>query len=312
MSNNVGLGLSFATVATVGVVTAGVGTLAWATVPAVGVWLIAILRRDVLTSLTDFDEDDDLGVRQLLSWGEDGWVGMSTLLLVFMPLVALTIAGLTVLGLWVVQRVLQARKKRQMGPCLHCEAQILPSAPSCFSCQRPVAQPMTVGFFGQATTTPIADLTEHHLQLLSKKRCLVCATRLPKKTLRQTCSVCSSEMLPSRAWADRYLAHVQSKLSRTLMVCLGLSLVPFLGLIPGIIYYRLSLVSSLRRYVPPATGCLTRWVIRLANLLLLAFQWIPLLGALTLPAMCYMNYAIYRKVLVQQTITHFPMEESRD
>ncbi len=299
--NNVSLAASFVTVATIATVQAhqaGFGGALWALIPAAGVSVIASLRRRVLSFLTELDEDDDLGLRKLISWAEDGWVAVGTLLVVFLPLIALAVAGLTVAGLWFVQFVLERRAERQKVPCSQCGERIFPSAPACFACRTAVARPMAVGALGQPTAKPVGDLDEHRLRLLSKKRCLMCASRLRHKRLRQNCETCGSEMLPSSAWADHYLAYVDGKLPRTLMVCAGLSLVPIVGLVPGIIYYRLGLVSSLRVYLPPTTGCLTRWLVRMANLLLLALQWIPLLGAITLPAMCYLNYRIYRNALL--------------
>lgn len=86
---------------------------------------------------------------------------------------------------------------------------------------------------------------------------------------------------------------------------------------PGIIYYRLSLIASVRRYLPRHVGCLTRWGVRLLNLSLITLQPIPGLGALTLPAMCISNFYIYQAVLlgeakklksVNQTMSTAPPE----
>ncbi|MEM9596596.1 MAG: hypothetical protein AAGD06_20175 [Acidobacteriota bacterium] len=276
---------------------AGFGELLWTALPAAGVWLMATWRRDILGFLSELDEDDDLGLRSVISWAEDGAVAAGTLVAIFLPALALTVAGLTAAGLWLAQFIIHRREARQRVPCPQCGERILPTATVCHACRTPVAAPVAAGLFGQPTDRPVQDLHQHRLHLLSKKRCFVCASRLRHKRLHQTCDTCGTEMLPSRAWADHYLAYVDAKLGHTLMVCAGLSLIPIFGLIPGIVYYRLSLVSSLRTYLPATTGCLTRWVIRAANLLLLALQWIPILGALTLPAMCYLNYRVYRSAL---------------
>lgn len=70
--NNVALAASVSLVAAEGLRQAGLGGALWTVVPAAGVWLIATLRRNVLSFLTDLDEDDDLGIRKLISWAEDG------------------------------------------------------------------------------------------------------------------------------------------------------------------------------------------------------------------------------------------------
>jgi hypothetical protein len=81
------------------------------------------------------------------------------------------------------------------------------------------------------------------------------------------------------------------------MVCLAcflLGLVPVLGVIPGVILYRLEIVAPFRRYIPAGRNFFLRWGIRLASLVLVAFQWVPLLGGLLLPALALLNYGAYR------------------
>ena len=51
-----------------------------------------------------------------------------------------------------------------------------------------------------------------------------------------------------------------------------------LGVIPGVIYYRLAIVAPFRRYIPPGRGFLLRWGVRLAVVVLVAFQWVPVAG----------------------------------
>ena len=78
------------------------------------------------------------------------------------------------------------------------------------------------------------------------------------------------------------------------VVCFLLGLIPVLGVIPGVIYYRLSIVAPFRRYIPPGRGFLLRWGVRLAVLALVAFQWVPVAGGLAVPAMALLNYLAYR------------------
>ena len=56
----------------------------------------------------------------------------------------------------------------------------------------------------------------------------------------------------------------------------------------------LAIISPFRWYIPLARGFFDRWGVRLAILELVAFQWIPLAGAFTLPAMALINYLAYR------------------
>ena len=73
-----------------------------------------------------------------------------------------------------------------------------------------------------------------------------------------------------------------------------LGLIPVLGVIPGVIAYRLALVAPFRRYLPTGRRLLLRWGLRLAMLILVAFQWVSVAGALALPVMALINYGAYR------------------
>ncbi len=61
------------------------------------------------------------------------------------------------------------------------------------------------------------------------------------------------------------------------------------------------MIGSLRGYVPRATGRLSRWLVRLVCLVLILLQPLPVVGALTLPLMCYANFAVYRAALQRQS-----------
>jgi hypothetical protein len=89
--------------------------------------------------------------------------------------------------------------------------------------------------------------------------------------------------------------------SLVLAVCFLLGLVPILGVIPGVIYYRLAIVAPFRRYIPHGRGLLLRWGLRLAIVVLVAFQWIPVAGGLAVPSMALINYVAYRSVYRTQT-----------
>ena len=95
---------------------------------------------------------------------------------------------------------------------------------------------------------------------------------------------------------DEYLARLNAKLPDTMVTCFVLGLVPFLGLIPGLVYYRTSLLSSMRYYLPRTTGCFFKWVVKIWNLCLIGMQPVPVIGAFTLPILCLTNYWIYRSV----------------
>lgn len=268
-------------------------------VMAVGVWVVAGLRNAVLNAIAELDEEDDLGLQGLVSWSENLLVVIGVLIFVILPTLSLVLAGLTVLGLFGIERYLAYREQRSKVPCSRCQAPMLLSAVSCHICGQPNPAPRAVGLFGQPTRTLASDIGSHRLHLTSRKRCHVCASRLPQRSLHQACPTCGTWTFADPAHLQTYLASLRRQLPRTLLICLGLSALPLVGLVPGIIYYRLTLINSLAGYIPRSTGCLTRWGVRLWNILLIGFQWVPLFGALVLPLMALSNFLIYQSVVLQ-------------
>jgi hypothetical protein len=76
-----------------------------------------------------------------------------------------------------------------------------------------------------------------------------------------------------------------------------------LGVIPGVIYYRLTIVAPFRRYIPAGRGFVLRWGIRLAVVVLVAFQWVPVAGGLAVPLMTLISYAAYRTAFRKLALT---------
>ena len=146
----------------------------------------------------------------------------------------------------------------------------------------------------------VEDLDDHRLRLVANKRCPSCASRLVEKRVGQCCPQCATAVFADSAALHGYLASLGSRLPKTLAICLGLSSIPLVGLIPGILYYRVSLISSLRHYVPGAAGFGVRWLVRMLNLFLLLPQVVPVVGAVTLPLMCWLNFRVFSAAVRRQ------------
>ena len=262
-----------------------------------GVWGLALLRRGTLRILEEFDEDDDLGIQGLIAWAEDLGVAGGVLLAILLPLVALALFALTVLALWLLRLFLRRMEERAKVPCAHCGAPIHPAAVACAKCGGDNASVCAAGLFGRPTGRPAPAPAEHALSLLAWRRCPRCATPLPKRCLRQPCPACGRAVFHDRAEMEGYLAAVRRRLPKVMTVCFVAGFVPFLGLVVGVVYYRLSVVAGLRRYVPMSVGCFTRWGVRLMNLVLVALQPVPILGAFTLPLMAWTNHAVWSKAM---------------
>ena len=93
---------------------------------------------------------------------------------------------------------------------------------------------------------------------------------------------------------DRYETDIAKRLPLVLGVGALLSAIPIIGLIPGVIYYRMALVAPFRRYLPWGKSFVAKWAIRLVLFLLIAVQWIPAVGIVTVPAMALISFFAYR------------------
>jgi hypothetical protein len=270
---------------------------AWAFVVGAAVWTVAGSRRKAVELVVEADEGDDLGLQSLLAWAENSWAVLGLLFRVVFPLAALVLSALATLGIWVVRRRAEAREERAKVPCAGCATPLRPHATRCHVCQRALDAPRAVGVFGQPKEAAASDPARHAFDLVARKRCPLCATRLPESAVRQSCATCGKVTFASRAEFERYLDVLAARLPRTLLVALGFGAIPLLGVVPGVVYYRLNLVAGLRGYLPPLRGCTTRWTVRVLHFLVIALQPIPLVGAVVLPFMCWSTYALYRRSL---------------
>lgn len=269
----------------------------WAVLIGAGTWLCATMRGAIHGFLIEIDEEDDLGLQGFLSWLED-LVGFAGVFFVFiMPVLSLVVLGATVAGLWLTRRYLQRREDRSKVPCERCGTPFAPCGPHCPSCRQPRTLVRAVGILGTIKPTLATDLNRHTQELRAQKRCPSCGERLTERRLNQQCEVCLTPLFTDRAQLDTYLAGIREQLPRVLMVLLAVGLVPLLGLVVGVVYYRVSVIASLRCYLPRSTGFFARWGLRFVNTIILCFQPVPLLGMFTLPLMCLSNYMVYRALL---------------
>ncbi len=258
-----------------------------------GTLALSRARGAILEPLATADEDDDLGVQRLLRWAGDLWGMLGTVALILLPLLAIGALGAAVLTLVLIERRVADRAGRLQVACASCGRPIHASAPTCPSCRATVAEPRGVGLLGLPKETP-ADLGSLPYDLVAAKRCPVCATRFDRREVIQRCRACDHAPLADPDFARAYVAAIDRRVPLACLVCGGLGLIPILGVIPGVIYYRLAIIAPYRRYIPPGQGLLLRWGVRLGVVALAATQWVPVAGGLALPAMGLISYAAYR------------------
>lgn len=272
----------------------------WSFAIGVVVWLAAALRNAVYGFLIEVDENDDLGLQSLLAWLEDIVSFLGVWLVIIAPVLALGMVALTLLGLYLLRRYLEYREEKTKVPCEHCGNPNSPCGLTCAACGAGRRLAQKVGVLGNVKGVLVTDPGAHQIELLARKRCSSCGERLMEKRVDQSCQGCGKPAFGNHVVFDQYLERLRARLPRTLAILFALSCIPLFGLIPGVIYYRLSLISSLRRYLPRSVGFFTRWVVRVVNICLLCLQPVPILGAVTLPLMCLTNYAVYQAALRRQ------------
>ena len=261
---------------------------------AVATFIVASLRAAVIELLTDVDDGDATGIGRLLSIGEDLWAAFGALFLILFPIVMLAVIGLAMLGLFALQRRAAAREEGAKFACPNCGRDLYKPALHCPHCGRANPRPTRLNWLGAATDEP-ADAAGQPVELLAKGRCPRCATRLPRRTAEPTCDACGTRPFGDGDLAARLDRHVSMKLPTTLIACGLLSAVPIVGLVPGVILYRLRLVAPYRRYIGRGRGALLRIGVKVAFVLLVAVQWVPVAGAATVPAMALLSWAAHRR-----------------
>ncbi len=272
----------------------------WGFISVANTYFTASIRSGIMELLYEADEDDSLGLRKIISWAEDAWAVIGFIWLILYPIVVLIILGILLGGAFLLKKYFHYKEERSKVACESCGAQNYPCGTECHSCHSPLPRPVTVGFFGQSKNDkPIENLETHKLRLTEKKRCPSCGTRMEDKDPHQTCRACGHELFKDPAFAKDYLAMVTSRLVPILLITLALSFIPFLGLVIGVIIYRVHLVAPFRRYIPLYRSFFLKWMIRIFFFILIAVQLIPGIGGVVVPLMALISYRSYRKSFVK-------------
>ncbi len=261
---------------------------------AAGVFFASTIRGYILETVFEADEDDDLGIQGLMSWGEDLWVVTGLVFLVLFPIVMLLLIGIATGLLVLARKYAEHREETSKVPCIKCNEMIYPSAVACPTCKTKAKAPCKIGFLGQSKLEPVTDLIAHRFSLVENKRCPVCATRFKRRAAQQPCTACGHKLMGNEQFAQKYVEHIHERVPQVFLVTFLLSLIPVIGLIPGVIYYRMALVAPFRRYIPLGQAILLKWLLRFMFFVSIAFQWVPLLGGLVVPMNAMLSYWLYR------------------
>ena len=160
-----------------------------------GVFTVSSKRRDLMALFMEADEDDEVGIQKLFSWGEDLWVLFGPWFLLLFPLLTVFLIGIGIALLYRARKRAEAREEQSKIPCAACDVPIFRSALACPSCDTETESPRAVGYLGQAKANRAADPDTHPYRLVEKKRCPVCATRFKKRKPRQACTACGHALM---------------------------------------------------------------------------------------------------------------------
>jgi hypothetical protein len=276
------------------------GFISWIMVlgMAGSVFAVAQIRSSLMTTIAEFDEDDDLGLQKYLSWLEDAFAAGGILAAFFFPVLMMALAVVGIFSLWGLQRFCEKREAAKRVPCPSCETPMHAAAACCPSCKADAPEPRRVNWIGVASKKPAKD--NHALRLESFRRCPRCAERLPRRTAPQDCPACGETVFATGDAIGEYDRAMRRRLPVALAITTGLSLLPVIGLIPAVIYSRLSMVAPYRRYVPRVQALWIRLGLRLLLVLAVAIQFVPIVGGLVLPASAWLSHRSFRRAFLAQ------------
>ena len=264
------------------------------------------MRNGFLSLISESDPDDDLGIRSFISWMEEFWASFGILFLLLYAPVMLVMIGLVMGVIYLIHRRAQKKQDQARVECSSCQTRIHPFATACSSCGAFHANPVKLGFFGGLSEETTRDIKEQELRLIELKRSPKSGERLEGRGVEIKGPTDGEAVFGDPERNRRYLNQVGGRLPVVLGLGTLLSLVPVIGLIIGVVYYRLRLVAPFRRYLTFSQGIVTKWLIRVLFLILMAFQWVPIAGGAVVPIMALINYSFYRsafkKALIKENL----------
>jgi len=257
-------------------------------------------REGLFGLLRDADSDDSTGVQGLLSWFDDLWAIFGVYFLMIFPVLVAMLVGMVYAALWGMGKYFERRAEKRRVPCPDCGEMIHACAPYCPKCGAKQPAPKAVGLFGGPLDVAADDLELHAVRLASKRRCPRCATKLPKKSVAQRCEADDWPVFGDAGFRERYLAEIDGRLGRVMLISFLWGLIPVVGLIVGVVYGRFALVGPYGRYLSLSQGCLARLFARALFLVFALVQaFVPVLGALTVPLLVFLGWQTTRRPFVQ-------------
>jgi len=253
----------------------------------------ATLRNGVLGIFTEADPDDTVKVRGFISWIEDFLAVFGLWYLAAAPVVAFVVIGGFFGVLYLLRKHHEGKLEEAKIPCSNCGERIHSFATSCHHCGTAIEMPNILGFLGGIKEEKAKSVVDQKLRLMRLKRSPLSGERFEGKGVALKCEADGTTAFSDPELTRTYIDSVAAKLPKSLIVGAVLGFVPILGLIAGVIYYRLRLVAPFRRYLTFGQSFVTKWIVRLLLLALAVLQ-VSGGGFIAVPLMALINFLFYR------------------
>ncbi|ETX02782.1 MAG: hypothetical protein ETSY2_34795 [Candidatus Entotheonella gemina] len=101
-------------------------------------------------------------------------------------------------------------------------------------------------------------------------------------------------------FVKNYIHYITQQLPKVLIVTFGLSLIPIIGLIIGLIYSRLSIIAPFQQYIPIRQKLISRWMLKILFFFLITIHFVPLIGGFVAPIISYINFYTFKSLFLKQ------------
>ena len=251
-------------------------------------------RQSVLSILSEADSDDELGIRSFIGWCEELWASFGVWLLAMMIVPVLVMIGVAMGLMHLIRRRYERKQEEAKTDCSNCGTRIHSFATVCYSCKMPQERPKRLGFLGRLSDEVNTDIEAQKLRLLELKRSPKSGDSVKGRGVDLVSETDGERLFGDQDLTRKYISMVGQRLPAVIGIGALLSLLPGLGLVFGVVFYRLKLVAPFRRYLPAGKGILVKWLIRLLFLALILLQFVPVAGAAVVPIMALVNFLFYR------------------
>lgn len=257
-------------------------------------FFLTMTRNGVVGILSEADEDDSLGMRKFISWCEEIWATFGVWVLLAIPAAVVLLNGVVFGVLYLIRKRHEGKMEAARIECPKCQTKIHCFATACLNCDTPNENPVALGCLGGMLEDKQSDPTAQKVRLIELKRSPKSGEKVKGRGADIVCKEDGVAIFGDKAVNEQYFKTVDARLPKVLIVSAALGLVPLLGLIAGVIYYRIQLVAPYRRYLPWSKGFVTKWLVRLLLLVLALLQLVPVAGAVAVPLMALINHWMYR------------------